>query len=57
MELPIEIYKYLNETWSVFNRMEMIFGKRYDLTKQDKIKILDEVLKNFDIKDKTIKAK
>lgn len=38
----------------VFNRMETVFEKRYDLTKQDKKDIFDETLKSFEIKDKPI---
>lgn len=34
--------------------IEKVFEKRYDLTKQDKREILDEVSRNFDIKDKPI---
>lgn len=44
----------LNDVCDVFNRMETVFEKRYDLTKQDKKDIFDETLKSFEIKDKPI---
>lgn len=52
--IPDKLNNNLNDVCSIFNRMEMVFEKRCDLTKQDKIEILDEVLKSFDMKGKAI---
>ena len=52
--IPNKLNNNLNEVCSLFNRMEMVFEKRCDLTKQDKIEMLDNVLKSFDMKGRPI---
>lgn len=52
--VPEKLNNNLAEMCGIFTRMETVFENRNDLTKQDKVEMLDEVLKGFDMKNKPI---